>query len=153
MRHHNSSDFTNLLIFKLFLAFLVILGASSAEAEERKGPAPMVNPDPKHRVIPELVCEWSQLGVISNEKLSFRTTETHMRLRLRSQFLYLKGTSDSEDERLIGVITRIERRRWQSDHHLIILNENLDHGTFITLENNETKIRPISCTPIDTSVR
>jgi|GEM_PF-3880440 len=153
MRHCKQLVITNSLIYKLIFSFFLILATNASLGGETKGPAPMVNPEPKQRVIPELACEWSQLGVISNEKLTYRTTEVHMRLRLRSQFLYLRGGSDSEDERLIGVITRIERRRWQSDHHLIILDENLDRGTYITLEDNETKVRPITCKPIDTSVR
>lgn len=142
-----------LLIFNIIVTFLGVFFSLAATAGEGKGPAILVNPDPKQRTIPELSCEWRELGAIDNESLKYRHLDVNMRLRLRGQFLYLRGGSDAQDERLIGVITRIERRRWQSDHHLIILDESLDKGTFLTIEDNETKIRPITCKPIDTSLR
>jgi len=148
----NSSVFLKLLKLNVILCFSSLLLIHTGWAGENKGPAILVNPDPKHRTIPELSCQWTQLGVVNNDKLTYRTAEVNMRLRLRDQFLYLKG-SDAEDERMIGIITRIERRRWQSDHHFIILDEVLEKGTFLTMENNETKIRPITCKPIDTSLR
>lgn len=130
-------------------------GVAHANEEAQKPPVatvksgrPIPLPDPKSRVVPELVCTSQRLMTITNDTLATSITEAPRRMRLRGNLVYWGGLAG--DETFWGTINRVDRRRWQANSAVMVLEDNLSHGTWFDLQTNSTFVRHLSCTAVET---
>lgn len=132
-------------IIALLLAFTLVSPASWASDSSDKARRPPPKPDPRSRVIPELVCTGDRAVTVANDELGTQAEEAPLRLRLRGNLLYLGETA--VNERFFGLINRSDRRRWVSGSGTLILDEALEKGVWVRLTLSSTRISAVHCEP------
>jgi hypothetical protein len=108
---------------------------------------PVPNPDPRSRVIPELVCTGERTMTVANDTLEANNSEAPLRLRLRGNLIYVGQSANTE--KFFSLINRADRRRWTAGTATLVLDEALEYGAWIQLELGATRISAIRCQPFN----
>lgn len=108
---------------------------------------PVPNPDPRSRVIPELVCTGERTMTVANDTLEANNIEAPLRLRLRGNLIYVGQSANTE--KFFSLINRVDRRRWTAGTATLVLDEALEYGAWIQLELGATRISAIRCQPFN----
>ena len=137
---------------------MAISGSAMANEEAPAKPAapanpgrPIPPPDPKSRVVPELVCTSERLLTINHEDLSTSTSDSPRRLRLRGNLVYMGNMNGNET--FWGTINRTDRRRWSAATAVLVLDEDLRHGSWVDVQARNTFIRYLTCAAAETPKR
>lgn len=125
--------------------------AKKPPVETVKSGRPIPPPDPKSRIVPELVCTATRSLTINNDTLATNTSETPRRMRLRGNMVYWGGMSG--DETFWGTINRTDRRRWVANTAVLVLSDDLLRGSWFDLQANSTLVRHLTCTAVETPKR
>lgn len=123
------------------------LGASSAA----KPGAPIPEPDPRARAIPELVCTGEQTVTVTHDPLVSSSAKTPLRLRIRGNLLYIGESANNE--KFSGIINRTDTRRWMADNGTLVLDADLKSGAWIRIQLPSTRITAVRCVPFESSNR
>ena len=123
------------------------LGASTTS----KPGAPIPEPDPRSRVIPELVCTGEQTVTVTHDPLVSTSAKTPLRLRIRGNLLYIGESANSE--KFSGIINRTDTRRWIADNGTLVLDTDLKSGAWVRIQLSSTRITAVSCVPFESSNR
>lgn len=108
---------------------------------------PVPNPDPRSRVIPELVCTGERTMTVANDSLEANNAEAPLRLRLRGNLIYVGQSANTE--KFFALINRVDRRRWVAGTATLVLDEALEYGAWVQLELGSTRISAIRCQPFN----
>lgn len=141
-----------LFLFSAALSLVLLdtqlaLGASTAS----KPGAPIPEPDPRARAIPELLCTGEQTVTVAHDPLVSTSAKTLLRLRVRGNLLYIGESANSE--KFSGIINRTDTRRWVADNGTLVLDADLKSGAWVRIQLASTRVTAVRCVPFESSNR
>lgn len=140
------------LLFTATLSLVLLDSRLALAASSTSKPgAPIPEPDPRARAIPELVCTGEQTVTVTHEPLVSNSAKTPLRLRIRGNLLYIGESANSE--KFSGIINRTDTRRWIADNGTLVLDADLKSGAWVRIQLLSTSITAVRCVPFESSNR
>jgi len=104
---------------------------------------PMLNPDPRKRTTPELICNSNRIMTLFTSDFTTKSEDSFMRLRLDGTQAYMGNKAG--EEKVWSSIYRSAHHRWTAGTATFTLNEELTRGTWTNISIESVTIRSFIC--------